>query len=395
MNILIISHMYPSENGKINGVFVHEQVKKLNEKGHEVRVISPVPYVPPLLRYISPRWKKYESIPNRGVYDGIDVFYPKYIAYPKNINFSSSGYRMYWGIKNAVKELSESFNFDIIHAHVALPDGYAAMKIAKLYKVPFLVTIHGQDLQHTIHKKLNYKKKISRVLNESNKIILVSNKLNNIRKQYLPEIDDDKFIVIYNGVSDNFLNIEYLEKKCRSDIKILSVSNLLRTKGIDLNIYAIAQIVERYPNIIYYIIGEGPEMNSMKQLVKNLNLEKSIIFLGRKSRLDVRKYMLESDIFLLPSWNEAFGVVYIEAMACGLPVIGCKREGIEDIVKDGVDGFLIEPKSINDIVKKTINLIERPDIRYEIGVNARKKVEKRFTWEIISSQIIKLYKNFV
>lgn len=394
MNVLIISHMYPSQTKKINGVFVHEQIKALINKGHHVKVVSPLPYVPPFLKTFSPKWKSYNATPYKDVIDGIDIYYPNHIVIPRNIHFHTSGMRMYMGIRNTVKKIHEEFKFDVIHAHVALPDGDAALRLAKNYKVPLITTIHGQDLQHTIHKNIKCKNKVSNVVIESNKTILVSNKLNEIRKHYLPDIDDEKFKVIPNGVSNLFLN----NNKTPTDeitINILSVSNLLTTKGIDLTIQAISAIAKEYPNVIYRIIGDGAEKDRLIQQVKELNIEEHVEFLGQKSSLEVATYMSQSDIFLLPSWNEAFGVVYIEAMASGLPVIGCKGEGIEDIVDDGVEGYLVHPKDVQDIVNKTMQLIANPEKRVKMGMRARVKVEEKFTWNQLSSELVEVYEAFI
>ena len=104
---------------------------------------------------------------------------------------------------------------------------------------------------------------------------------------------------------------------------ILSVSYLITRKAIDFNLRAIAQLKYKYPNLKYLIIGDGPEKNHLKSLSKNLGINQMVEFLGQLSNKKVMEYMAETDIFSLPSWDEAFGVVYIEAMAQGKPVIGC------------------------------------------------------------------------
>ncbi|MCG3418161.1 glycosyltransferase [Oceanobacillus jordanicus] len=395
MKILVISHMYPSKANYINGIFVHEQIKELIKLGQEVVVVSPVPYVPSILRSSSKKWSNYSSIPPKDNIEGVEVYYPRYVALPRNANFDSSGKRMYISIQNTIKKIRRDFRFDIIHAHVALPDGYAATLVAKRYNVPLITTIHGQDFQHTIHKNVKCKRKVKEVLEESNINILVSNKLNSIRKQFLAEIDSTKFTVINNGVSNMFLEGSSMQQKNATDkgsnVQILSVSNLLKPKGIDLCLRAISKIVEKHPGITYQIIGDGQEKAILEQLVKKLNLEENVVFLGKKSRKDVKEFMTEADIFLLPSWNEAFGVVYIEAMACGTPVIGCKGEGIEDIVDNGIDGLLVEPKSVEDITEKTLYLINNSKYRKIIGNNAIKKIKDNFAWKEVSLKILAEY----
>ncbi len=386
--------MFPSSVKKINGVFVHEQVKKLIEMGHEVRIIAPVPKVPPFFKYISVKWKKYYSITLKKEFDDHIVYYPRYIALPGNINFHTSGIRMYLGIRKTVKMINKEFDFDIIHAHVALPDGYAAMKVASIYGKPLITTIHGQDFQQTIYKNEKCKNAVEKVLQAAEKTVLVSGKLNRIRKKAFPVLQDDKFTVINNGVSDFFIE-NFTEQNPKSEFTLLSVSNLIETKGIDINIKALSMIVKQYPKVRYNIIGDGPKKPELVNLAKKLNLENNIRFLGTQSRQDVKKNMLEADVFILPSWNEAFGVVYIEAMATGLPVIGCKGEGIEDIVEDGKEGYLISPKNVSELGEKVLFLISNAKLRQKLGGNARNKVKASFTWSHKAIELTELYNNIL
>jgi len=180
MKILIISHMYPSTFNEVNGIFVHQQVKEFKKQGCKVKVVSPIPWTPFPIKYLSKKWKKYSEIPQKMIWEGIEVYYPRYLEFPKALFFASSGKRMYKGFKKTIKEIYRDFRFDIIHAHVALPDGYAGMLIAQNYKKPLVVTIHGQDFQQTIYRGKKCKKNIEEVINYSKKTIVVSNKLKKI-----------------------------------------------------------------------------------------------------------------------------------------------------------------------------------------------------------------------
>lgn len=392
MKVLIISHMYPSSFNEISGIFVHEQVKALVAKGVEIQVISPVPWTPFPIKYLSSKWKKYNNIPERTVYEGISIWHPRYLTFPRAWFFASSGQGMYLGIKNIVSKIYQEFQFDLIHAHVALPDGYAGMKITQKYKKPLIVTIHGQDLQQTIFKNEKCKRNIEKVISFSEKTIVVSKKLMKIGEKYL-KVNNDKIIVVPNGVNMRDIytekneNIqEYKEKKV-----ILSVSHLIKTKGIDLNIKAIAKLKQKYPNIIYLIIGEGEEKKKLKKLVSELNLQDRVIFIGEVSHYKVMKYMASCDIFSLPSWNESFGVVYLEVMAQSKPVFGCQGEGIEDFVENGKTGLLVKPKDADDLVKAMDYLLSNPDEARAMGKRARKLVLENYTWEKNAEKTIETY----
>lgn len=388
--------MYPSTFNEIGGIFVHEQVKVLVKKGIEVKVVAPVPWTPFPINYLSSKWKKYSEVTKREIREGINVWYPRYLTFPRAWFFASSGQRMYGGIKDVVSKIYKEFQFDLIHAHVALPDGYAGMKIARKYKKTLIVNIHGQDFQQTIFKNNKCKKNIEKTINFSEKIIVVSKKLKKVGEKYL-EVNKDKIIVVPNGINMRDIytgknkNIqEYNGKKI-----ILSVSHLIKTKGIDLNLKAIDKLKQKYPDIIYLIIGKGKEKKDLKKLVNKLNLQNMVIFIGEVSHYEVMEYMASCDIFSLPSWNEGFGVVYIEAMAQGKPIIGCKGEGVEDFVENSKTGLLVKPKDVNSLVGAMDYLLSNPDEARAMGKRARKIVLENYTWEKNAEKTIEIYKEIL
>ena len=393
MKVLVISHMYPSTFNEIGGIFVHKQVKALVSKGVKVQVVSPIPWTPFPINYLSSKWKKYSTVSEKTVYEGINIWYPRYLTFPRAWFFASSGQRMYWGIKDVVAKIYQKFKFDLIHAHVALPDGYAGMKVAQKYKKPLIVTIHGQDFQQTIFKNEKCKKNIEKTINFSEKTIVVSKKLKKNRKNNL-QLNNDKMKVATNGINmrdiytEKNKNIqEYNGKKV-----ILSASHLIKTKGIDLNLRAIAKLRQKYPDIIYLIIGKGKEKKKLEKLINELNLKNVVVFIGEVSHHKVMEYMAFCNIFSLPSWNEGFGIVYLEAMAQGKPVIGCQGEGIEDFVEHGKTGLLVKPKDVDSLVEAMDYLLGNPDEARAMGQRARKLILENYTWEKNAEKTIEIYK---
>ncbi len=400
MKILVISHMYPSRKRSVYGIFVHKHIKALINQGCEVKVVSPVPYVPFPLKYIKQKWREYDDIPKKDIIEGVEVYYPRYIDFPKSLMFGYSGYFMYLGVNNIIKKIYKDWKFDIIHSHVGLPDGFAGMLANRHYKLPHIITIHGQDFQRTIYKGETCKKNLFKALETSNKIITVSTKLKNIVDT---ESFSDRVAVINNGIDledcanigskiDFGLDHDY---DFSDENTILSVSNLVKTKGIDLNIKAVSLLITKYPNIKYLIIGDGPERESLKNLAYELDLKDNVLFLGKLPHEDVMKYMSATDIFCLPSWEEGFGVVYIEAMAHGKPTIGVKGEGIEDAIVSGKNGFLVNPHNEKDVADTIGYLLSNKDKREEIGQKGKDTVINRFTWEQNANKTINIYRELL
>jgi glycosyltransferase involved in cell wall biosynthesis len=378
----------------MSGIFVQEQVKELVKHGSEIKVISPIPLSFFPLNMMSKKWYLYSKIPFKEMRDGIEVYYPRYIVFPNGIFFTYSGVLMYFGIRKLIQKIYMDFKFDIIHAHVALPDGYAAMMVCKEIKKPFIVTIHGQDLQQTIYKSKKCRKSVFEVFESADKIITVSTKLRRIAQS---EIEfNEKLVVINNGINqDKVKKINLLSRESKNYHQgriILSVSNLIKTKGIDINLLAISKLLNKYSNLKYYIIGDGPEKKSLQQLSIELGIKGNVVFMGKLSNDEVLQYMNKADIFSLPSWQEGFGVVYLEAMACGKPVIACKGEGIEDIIENCLTGFLIEPRNVNSLVNILDFLLGNPEEAKKIGERAKELVLRNYTWENNAYKVIDVYR---
>jgi len=391
VKILVISHMYPYSDKDTYGLFVHNQVKALKAQGCEVKVICPMPYAPHVLSFFKDKWRRYNSVPKKQILDGIEVYYPRYLEFPKSMFMEHSGFFMYKGVLKVVKEIYKEFKFDLIHSHVLLPDGYGAMLLNKNYKVSHVSTVHGQDFQVTIHRSDKFKERIYEVINACDAVVTVSTKLKNVIKE---ENLRGKIYVINNGINIDDCNCKD-EAKDEDRIVILSVSNLIKTKGIDLNIKAIKRLVEKYPNILYRIVGAGPEMDNLKTLTQKLSLQDNVEFTGKISNQEVMKYMKSCQIFSLPSWEEGFGVVYIEAMAHGKPVIGVKGQGIEDVIKDGENGFLANPKDSEDLARILEYLLENEEKAVAIGNKGKLTVLNNFTWKHNAEKTISLYENIL
>jgi hypothetical protein len=387
--------MYPSPLKEAYGIFVHEQAKALIEKGCDVRVVSPVPWSAFPLNKLSSKWNSYSNIPSERRLEGVQVYYPRYLAFPKSTLFESSGIRMYHGIKKTINKIHKKFQFDIIHAHVALPDGDAAIMLATKYQTPVITTVHGADLYLTVEKNTKCKQKVASVFSQSDKIVFVSKRLEQIAKE--KTISNVESIVISNGVS--FEKQGTLRHRTtiteNKPPTIFSASYLITRKAIHYNLMALAEVLKKHNNVNYKIAGDGPEQDNLRKLVNDLGINKQVQFLGMLSHREAIEEMFEADIFSLPSWDEAFGVVYIEAMAEGKPVIACRGEGIEDVITHGETGLLVKPKSVDSLVEAFDFLLCNPGKAKSIGERARKLVLDNYTWENNAKKYQSVYKEIL
>lgn len=399
MNILVLSHMYPNDFNINSGIFIHKQIKALKSLYGEnlnVKVISPIPYAPKLLSLISNKYKKYYNIPKSIIYEGIEVFYPRIFLLPKNLNFKSSGKTMYYGIKSLVDSIYKDFKFDLIHAHVALPDGECAIKLNEKFGKSIVTTIHGQDMNYTVTLGEEYKNKVIKVLENSTEVIFVSNKLKREAEKYTSK--NNNFKVIPNGISIEDIvktNNKRIDEEFENSSYILLVGNLIKTKGIDYAIDAFSQFHKKYDNLKLVIIGAGLERENLEKMCKDRKVLHKVIFKGALSHDKVMEYMKNCLFFVLPSYKEGFGVVYIEAMAHGKAVIGCEGEGIADVIENKVNGILVKPKDLEDLRSNMELLIKNDKLRNEIGLNAEKQILSSYTWENNATLNYNLYNKLI
>jgi teichuronic acid biosynthesis glycosyltransferase TuaC len=394
MKILVISHMYPSIVNELAGIFVHQQVKELVNQGCEVKVVSPVPWSPFPINCLSENWKLYARVPNNDKKDGIEIHYPKFFILPKHLSFSTSGFWMYLGLRQLLKKIHQEFPFELIHAHVALPDGYAAMLARGYYRVPLVVTIHGQDLSYTIQRSKICKEKVWKVLSNADKIITVSKKL----KSLLEDRFCKKVEVVNNGVELSTILMSQNDYKVSNDSGeriCISISDLVPNKGIEFNLQAISRLLQEKINLIYWIIGDGPEKKRLEKQAKDFDLNGKIKFFGRLPHAQTMRILAQADFLSLPSWNEGFGIAYIEAMALGKPVIALEDEGISDIVERGQAGLLVKPRDVDSLTAAMKYLLSHPEEAREMAERGQKLVQENLTWQNNCEKTISIYKQLL
>jgi teichuronic acid biosynthesis glycosyltransferase TuaC len=172
---------------------------------------------------------------------------------------------------------------------------------------------------------------------------------------------------------------------------ILSVGNLIPIKGHELLLRALAPVLPRYPHISCEIIGDGPELDRLTRLARDCNIAGKVRFLGRQSRRQVAEAMRRAALFALPSRYEGLGCVYLEAMSSEKPVIACRGQGIDEIVRHGNNGWLIGPNELQELVQALSALLENLQLRRQLGDAARRTILQNFTSAHQAAQLALLY----
>jgi len=301
----------------------------------------------------------------------------------------------------------KKYNINIIHCATWLPCGVASLPLCKILKIPYTVTTYALDvLNPQVSKFRTMVMKL--VLKNAKKIISISNYTRGILLEL--GISKENIEVIPLGVNyERFdADIDYSDIIKKHSIQgkkvILTVGRLVKRKGHDMVIKSLPEVIKKVPNIVYLIVGDGPQRNELEELVKKLKLEEHVIFAGHVAHEDeeLLKYYTACDVFIMPSRElketgdvEGFGIVYLEANACGKPVIGGKSGGVVDAIEDGVTGLLVDPQNINDISIALVRVLTNEEYSNKLGVNGRKRVEKEFNWKNITRKTRNLLKSCI
>lgn len=345
MKIAMVGQFPPHVGGV--GVHIHTLSKKLVEMGHEVYVIT-YPH------------KEIKDI------DGIHVIGTK------GLNFKGvRGLMFKKNAKKALNKLIEKEDIDIIHGHYLFPAGAAAVEAGKEHGIKTYVTAHGSDMFELYKSQPLMRSTIRNVLKDADGVFAVSNALRheivatgvvgiaNKTKLSWNSVDINKFS---NKFNDSFKKEYELEDKPI----VLFIGNLIKRKNVDSLLEA-----KKIAHSDYYlvIVGDGPLFKKLKKKVEDENIH-DVIFTG--SRDDVENIIPSCDVLILPSFSESFGLVLIEALACGKPVIGSDVGGITEIITDDV-GLLVNPTKVSSIAGAVDKLIDDEELRLILSMNARNR----------------------
>ena len=279
-------------------------------------------------------------------------------------------------------------NPDIVHIQTIYLS-LSGLLIKKFLRKSYVVYGRGSD----VYLPWRFKNIISKpILKNADAVIALTEDM----KREVQKIYDREVFVIPNGIDlKRFENLSKEDLRSKLEIKeqekvILFVGTLRPVKGVRYLIEAMKIVTNKNKNNRLFIVGDGEEKEHLENLVKELDLEKYMRFIGKVPNEEVPEYMAASDVFVLPSLSESFGIVNLEAMASGLPIVATDVRGLPEIIKDGENGFLVEPKNPEQIAEKVLLLLEDGELRERISNNNREEV-KKYSWKSVVEKLEKVY----
>lgn len=343
--LVVFTTLFPHPGQPNAGVFIRERMFRVGQILSLV-VVAPVPWFPlqGLIRLFRPHFRP--AAPRHEVQQGIDVYHPRFVSVP-GIFKAWDGLFMALGSYRLLARLHQQSGFDIIDAHFAYPDGYAATLLGRWLKLPVTITLRGTEVP--LSKFEGRRQRIVKALKNAVRIFTVSESL----KQHAVSfgIDAEKIRVVGNGVDiKKFYPLP--RNEARNDLGlsgdapvIISVGALVERKGFHRVIECLPYLRGMFPCLRYLIVGgAGPEGGLTKQLrqqVKDLSLEETVVFLGQMPSDKLNVALSAADLFVLSTRNEGWANVFLEAMACGLPVVTTDVGGNAEVVNNPKLGTIV------------------------------------------------------
>ncbi len=380
VDVLTLTPFYPSAIDDAGGCFVAEPLAALAKVGIENEVFAVQPF------YRKKIQARESAFPAQWL---------RYAALPGGFGLPTAGAFLFANLVGRVRELQRSGRVNLIHAHGPLPCGHAAMLLSAELGLPYVVTVHGLDAfstQQVGGRAGEWCRRISqRVYRSSRRVICISE---HVREQVLEGTGPScRTSVVYNGVDPGLFSPGSESKE--SDPVVLSVGNLIPIKGHDVLIRAVASIAADFPRLSLDVIGQGPELSRLRELTNQLRLGERVRFLGSQSRQQVAEAMRRCTLFALPSRYEGLGCVYLEAMSTGKPAIGCRGQGIAEIIQHGINGFLVGPDNERELALALAMLLRDQPRRRNLGAAARDTVLERLTLEHQAESLARIYRESV
>lgn len=367
MKIAIVC--YPTHGG--SGVVATELGLGLAKLGHEIHIIS----------YSTP-FRLHAFSQNVYFHEVEVASYPLFKYPPYALSLAAT-----------LADLHEVHNFDLIHAHYAVPhaaSAFLAKKFLRSEKLKVITTLHGTDIT-LVGADRSFHRVIKFSMEESDGITAVSHYL---KQKTIKEFNIQNDIrVIYNFIDTSLSEKEdndcIVERYAPNGEKvIMHASNFRPVKRVSDVIRIFAKINEKIPSKLL-LVGEGPERLFIQQLVRDLNLDKDVWFLGTQDY--IQSLLNCADLFLLPSEQESFGLVALEAHACSVPVVGALTGGLPELVKDGETGFLLPVGEISAMAEKSLEILTNAELTPRFRAAAKNRAKTCFEQSVILPEYEKYY----
>lgn len=374
MHVLTITPFYPKAGNDSGGCFIAEPIRELVSIGLQSTVFAVEPF--------------YRS-PSKPALSPADANWFRYPAIPGHRGLSTAGVGLGFRLRRAVHALHAHSPIDLIHAHGALPCGHAALQLKRGFGIPYVVTVHGRDAFSKLQVGERFRERCAHI---SQSVYAGAERVIGVSRRVCDEIQAGMPATLLSAVVYNGVDSSLFAPADEEGTRLLTVGNLIRSKGHGLVMHALAKLKMEFPDLMWEVIGEGPEEKTLRQHAAELGIAHDVVFRGRQDRRTVAEACRRCTIFVLPSGYEGLGCVYLEAMSAAKVAIGCTGQGIEEVIRHRETGWLIPPGAQTELIEGLRTLLRDTDLRRRIGAAARDQIVRSFTLRHQAQRLLHIYR---
>ncbi len=393
MRVAVVAEYYPRASDPVFGVWAHRQALAARDAGADVRVLvlhRPIPPVAALrardpVAILAPLRQ-----PAAATLDGLDVRYVRYLSPPRALGYGAWGAWAAPALGRALTRLRRSFPFDLVHAHYAVPAGDAVRR--SFPDKPLVVSVHGGDVLATVRRGARARATVEDTLAAAR--LVLANSADTARRCAAHRASEVRVVHLGTDLPPARPAPGALDGRFDEDRNetLVCVGHLVARKRHEDVVRALALLRERRPRLRFVVVGDGPRREALRELATALGVADRVDLLGQLPPEAAVAQARAGTLFVMPSVDEAFGVAYVEAMAGGVPAIGCRGEaGPEEIAAAGGGIALVEPGDPAVLAQRIDALLGDPEALRRCGAGARATVERSFTWERCGEQTVAAY----
>ena len=316
-----------------------------------------------------------------------------YYSLPGDVGVPTAGAFLFARIIGKIRELNCREEIDLLHAFGAMPCGHAAMLVKAELRIPYVVSVYGHDessLERAVGQVGKWRLRISqRVCEESSRVLCVNE---DVREKVLQRVGGScRTSVVHNGIDPDV--VVPAAEAAEVANRVLHVGDPNGSEAQEGLIRAIASLQKEFASISLDILGKGAPGSRMRKLTQNMGVSDRVRFLSFQSRQQFTDAMRSCTLFVLLSGSEELDCALLQAMCRGKPVIVCRRDGITEIIKHGINGFLINPENEKQLELAIAMLLREPQHRKNLGLAARDTILDRFTVKQQAENLMRIYRD--
>ena len=389
----MLASYFPKPGNPLMGNWALSQAQAFLRNGIDVSVVSGTSWIPKSLARRGLGAASYAFCPASFQWGELSASYPRWLFYPVKpirplltANPAAILIPTWLSVKASLLRAIERFRPEVIYAHHTQVNGYLAWRLHRITDLPYVITDHDFGEIEACREHPARRRFFAPIVEGAARMIAVASRMERLMKELFPQA---RTLTILNGADPAPPGAFTISKppEIASRRVIFCACAFYERKGVPLLVRAFARIAADFPDAVLRIAGDGDTRPEVERAIRETGVSSRVQLLGRCAHEQVLQEMTWADLFVLPGWDEPFGVVFAEALSAGCPIVYASDGGISDIVADGTHGIAVEPRSEDSLVSALRTLLSDESRRRNMGDAARRLFQQYLLWDYNAIQM--------